>query len=1095
MSGGLKLLSAGFRFFSIQSFSFFGSVLIWLSLAGCGTEKPKEVVEAEKTLPDVIDFNFHVKPILSDKCFACHGPDKANQKANLRLDTEEGAYEMLGEEQDRAAIVPGDLGESHAFLRMISQDPDFTMPPPEFHLKLTPLEIATIAKWIEQGAAYKPHWSFIPLEEVEVPSIKDNRLVKQPIDNFVMKKLVSEDLSLSEEASKETLIRRASFDLTGLPPSIGEIDDFLADESEDAYERLIDRLLSSKAYGERMAADWMDVARFADSDGYLDDKHRDFSPWRDWVIDAFNKNLPYDKFATWQLAGDLVPESNQETILATAFNRLNKRNSEAGIVFEEYRVEYAADRTNTLGKAFMGLSVECARCHDHKYDAISQKNYYQLFGFFNSTFEIGTPVYGPDQTPGPALMLTTEEQKEKIDFLHKVIEEQEVKLSKSAFDDQSFESWLSTGGPSATELARRIRKDLVAYYPFDKFTKHNKDTYASPNGLSSSKKSEAWQPIIKEGKKGKAFFVSDYNSIKLDEKEGWFERTDPFSFQLWIKPDTVYKEAAILWHSEELRLGLRGYSLTLRDNQLEFIASHSWPQNAIQLTTETTVPAKEWSQVTVTYDGSSKASGVKIYVNGEQQKLRTDYDNLYKSIVYVQNIHTYGFSGFMLGARNKFGPFKNGGLDELRIFKKELSPIEVLYTYDQEKALSISEPTSAENKALLRDYFLNNYNRSYKRLADSLKQVREEENDAMNSIKEIMVMGDLPEPRPTYVLGRGDYDAPEEQVEPGVPEAVLPFSDTLPKNRLGLTQWLFDKKNPLTARVFVNRIWQMHFGNGLVKTADDFGSQGSLPSHPDLLDWLANYFVESEWDIKALHKVIMTSSTYKQKSTITPDLLEKDPENKLLARGPRFRLPAEMIRDNALAISGLLVDKVGGESVYPYQPAGLWDALSTKWWKYKYLQEPGEGLYRRSLYSIWKRTSPPPSMLIFDIADRGVCSVKRRATSTPLQALVLLNDPQFVEASRVTAENIIRNEEDKAGRLNTAFRLATGRMPDQVEKGILTELYDEQLDNFSKHKDKALDFLATGEKLWDKQLDPSEIAALGVVVSSVMNTDEGFTRK
>ena len=906
-------------------------------------------------------------------------------------------------------------------------------------------------------------------------------------------RLEREGLSLSDVASKETLIRRASFDVTGLPPTIAEIDDFLKDNSINAYDKLVDRLLDSKAYGERMAADWMDVARYADSDGYLDDKHRDFSPWRDWVIKAFNENMPYDQFATWQLAGDLVPESDQETKLATAFNRLNKKNSEAGIVYEEYRVEYAADRTHTLGKAFMGLSIECARCHDHKYDPVSQKDYYKLFGFFNSTFEIGTPVYGPDQTPGPSLLLSSVEQQEQIAFLQKTIAEQETNAERAKIDDKGFEKWMAVKSLTHRELNNEISEDLVAYYPFDQFESENNNA-ESPNQLNSSTPAKFSQPNIKPGKKGNAFFVTDYNSGRLGEKVGWYERTDPFSIQLWIYPDTVYKEAAVMWHSEDRRLGLKGYSLTLRDNKLEFIMAHSWPQNAIQLTAIKPLPTKEWSRITVTYDGSSKLDGVGIYVNGVPQKVSNDFDNLYKGILYEKNIHTYGFGGIRLGVRSKFVPFKNGGIDEVKVFKRNLTPLEVLYTYDEKSAMSLVENVNNENRQLLYDYYAAHHNSEYNKSEQQLKVIRDQENELVNEIQEIMIMGDLPQPRSTYVLHRGLYDAHGEQVEPGVPESVLPFDENLPKNRLGLTKWLFDAENPLTSRVFVNRIWQMYFGKGIVETSDDFGSQGSLPSHPELLDWLAVYFQENDWNVKDLHKLILTSATYMQNSKVTKELQDKDPENILLARGPRFRLPAEMIRDNALAISGLLVNKVGGESVYPYQPDGIWDELSTKSWAYKYLQEPGEGLYRRSLYTIWKRTAPPPSMLIFDIADRGVCTVRRKPTSTPLQALVLLNDPQFIEAGRVVAERLIQHEGDTSIRLNTAFRLATGRLPDDTEKNMLNEFYREEFRKFSANKEDALAFLSTGESSWDKALNPSEVAALGVVVNSIMNTSEAFTK-
>ncbi|MFY0654878.1 MAG: DUF1553 domain-containing protein [Cyclobacteriaceae bacterium] len=1070
----------------------FGTLVLALGLS-CSSDKPDAVVKEEANLPEVIDFNFHVKPILSDKCYACHGPDMSNQKADLRLDTPEGAYALLGEDQDHSAIVPGKLNKSHAYLRMVSDDPEFAMPPPEFKVELTNKEIATIAKWIEQGAEYKPHWSFIPPEDGALPDVQDETNIEQPLDRFILARLEQEGMSLSDRASKETLIRRASFDLTGLPPTLEEINSFLEDDSADAYEKVIDRLLASKAYGERMAADWMDVSRFADSDGYLDDKHRDFSPWRDWVIKAFNENMPYDQFVTWQLAGDLIPNATQESILATAFNRLNKKTSEAGIVFEEYRVEYTADRTHTLGTAFMGLTLECARCHDHKYDPISQKDYYKLFGFFNSTDEMGTPVYGPDQTPGPALLLSSEEEQEQIKFLRNLITEREAKDEQVVSDKEKYQRWAANHKITSSVIQKSLKESLVAYYPFDKFTKKSGDKVSSPNVLSSSKPADLNRAIIKEGKFGQAVYIDDYNGGKLGDKVGWYERTDPFSIQLYIKPDTVHKEAAIIYHAEELRLGNKGYFMTLRDNRVEFVISHSWPQNAIQVITKEAVEPKEWSQITVTYDGSSKASGITIYVNGDAKEFDVDYDNLYKGILYEYNIHTYGFQGIAFGARSKYVPFKGGGLDEIKVYNKDLTSLEVLHSFNSnlayEKMNAGDIPPSARE-----EYYFARIDTERKETRSQLKETRDKENDLFNGIQEIMVMGDLAEPRPTYVLNRGVYSARGEQVEPGVPESVMEFDENLPKNRLGLTKWLFDSKNPLTARVFVNRIWQMHFGRGLVNTTEDFGSQGSLPSHPKLLDWLALQFQNSDWDIKGLHKLILTSGTYMQRSVVNDELLEKDPENVLLARGPKFRLPAEMIRDNALAISGLLVDDIGGESVYPYQPAGIWDGLTTKSWAYRYLQEPGDGLYRRSLYTIWKRSAPPPSMLIFDIADRGVCTVKRELSNTPLQALVLLNDPQFVEASRVLAEKLIKTNKDTTERLETAFRLVTGRKPDQFESEQLCQFFDAEFNNFETNKVDALALLNTGESSWDASLNPAEVAALGVVVNSLMNTDAGYSK-
>lgn len=1076
------------------------SAVAWVCLvllAGCGVKKPAGVELALKDLPETLDFNYDVKPILSDKCFACHGPDAKKQKGGLRLDTEEGAYKALKKTAGRHAIVPGDLAASEVYTRLVADDPGLKMPPPASNLKLSVKEIAVLTRWIEQGAEYKPHWSFIKPEKTGIPKPGLAGWARLPIDHFILERLETENLAPSGEASREDLIRRASFDLTGLPPTLAEIDAFVADQSPGAYEQVIDRLLRSSAYGERMASEWMDVARYADSDGYLDDKHRDLSPWRDWVIGAFNRNIPYDKFITMQLAGDLMPGKTKESILATAFNRLHKKSSEAGIVFEEYRVEYNADRVQTLGQGILGLSVQCARCHDHKYDPISQEAYYKMFGLFNSTNETGSPVYGPDQTPGPAMLLTTRENEQLLHFLDRQIADLDKQFTNQPTDsDDEFKKWVDTGNPSEKLIGKQVREGMVAHYPFDESTATAGGKRITPNTVNRAQPAQCNEVILKPGAKGNAYFVSDYNSIRLGNNIGWHERTEPFSVELWINPNTVYPDAGIFYHCEDIRLGYKGYSLRLAQNKLQFIIAHSYPQNAIQVSTVAAVPVKKWTHITVTYDGSSKASGAKIYVNGEAAPVIADYDNLYKGILYEKDIHTYGFQGFLLGQRNLLIPFKDGGIDELKIFNKELTALEVLYNHDTGKAGEVLKRTDAGGVAMLKDFYLANFNARRSALQGRLKMKRDEQNKLVNSIPELMVMGDLPKPRPTYLLTRGVYNARGKKVTPGALESVLPFEGKYPQNRLGLARWLFDKNNPLTARVFVNRIWQMHFGHGIVRSAADFGNQGDLPSHPQLLDWLAVDFVNSGWNIKRLHKMIMLSATYRQTSKTSPELLEKDPDNVLLARGARFRFTAEMIRDNSLAISGLLVSKVGGKSVYPYQPAGLWDELSDKIWRYRYAQEPGEGLYRRSLYTIWKRTSPPPSMLIFDAPERGECTVKRRSTNTPLQALVLLNDPQYIESARVLAQRVLREKAgDGTNVVDKVFRLVTGRRPDATERQILGRFYTDELNRFRAKPGQVLEYLGTGTLKWDITLKPEEIAALATVAHAVMNTDEGYTRK
>ncbi len=1039
--------------------------------------------QTEQRLPERISFNFHIKPILSDKCFACHGPDEAKREAGLALHEETLAFKALKDNENRVAIKPGSLRHSEAYQRIISGDPQVVMPPPESKLTLTEYEVKLIAKWIKQGAEYESHWSFNQPLEPKLPAKVPPAWTKNEVDRFVWKKANDQGLNMSAPADKTTLIRRLSFTLRGLPPSEQEIDVYLKDESPDATVRLIDRFLASPAYGERMAADWLDIARFTDSDGYLDDKHRDFTPWRDWVIKAFNQNMPYDDFVTWQLAGDLLPNATQEQKLATAFNRLHKKNSEAGIVFEEYRVEYVADRTHTFGKALLGMTLECARCHDHKYDPISQKDYYQLFGFFNSTHEIGHAVYGPGQTPGPSLMLTDEEKAQQLAFVDSLVQVSEERVGEIR---SALQSGLSKSWPpplvAPTALHTTINGSKVFSCDFDQ-------------GLHQLKLKK---PAFLPGVRGNAYVVKEYDNGVLPKGVGWFERTDPFSIDLWLYPDRSYDQAGVFYHCEDRRLGFKGYSLHLDSNRLQFIIAHSYPQNALQVTALQPLPEKAWTHITITYDGSSKADGIRLFINGRDTRVRKDFDNLYRTILFQDNIHTYGFAGFMFGFRDKIIPFTEGRIDQLTIYNRDLSALEVAYLHDRTAVSSLLQtPSNPDSRDLISEYLIEVKDRSLARAKEELRTSWQQANELYSDLPEIMIMGDLANPRPTYVLARGNYGDRGEQVSPATPDRILPFGEQRPTNRLGLADWLFDPAHPLTARVIVNRIWQMHFGNGLVRTPDDFGNQGALPSHPELLDWLALWFQqEANWDLKALHRLLLNTAVFQQSSVISAIHLEKDPDNKWLTRGPRYRLPAEMIRDNALAISGLLVDKIGGPSTFPYQPAGLWDEISNKKWRYKYLQQPGEGLYRRSLYAVWKRTAPPPSMLIFDIADRDVCTVKRRTTNTPMQALVLLNDPQYQEAARVLAGQVLKSSASLEEQVAHLFNRVLGRNPDPEETKATIRFYESEWEQFKAAPEKVADYLKNGEFINDAMAaDSSQLAAMGVVANSLMNTAEAYTMK
>lgn len=761
-------------------------------LVGCQGEKGKYTSISEdsslKQIPDSVDFSFHIKPIISDRCFACHGPDKNAIEGGLSLNKAEDAYAPLGENKDHYAIVPGDLEKSELIARILHEDPNLAMPPPESNLSLSAYEKELLKKWVAQGAVYKEHWAFVPPKEPKIPEIEDDSWSQNNIDKFVLQKQKENGFSSSERAEKEQLVRRVFFSLTGLPPSVEQVNSFVQNSAPTAYEEIIDSLLNTTAYAEHMAAEWMDVARYADTHGYQDDFERIMWPWRDWVIHAFYKNMPYDEFVTYQLAGDMLPNATKESILATGFNRNHKITAEGGVIPEEYRIEYVEDRTNTFGTAFLGMTMECARCHDHKYDPLSQKDHFQLFGFFNNIDENGL-MANAQEIPKPYLTITKED-----------------------------------------------------------------------------------------------------------------------------------------------------------------------------------------------------AEGVLNFVN-------------------------------------------------------------MTYAKDSEVP--------------------------------------------------VMVMQDMEKPRETFVLNRGVYDQPTDRVFPSTPEAILPFPEEYPKNRLGLAKWLFHDENPLTARVAINRIWQRMFGKGLVESSYDFGNQGALPSHPELLDFLAIKFRTEGWDVKQMMKYMALSATYQQSTEISPEMQEKDPENTYLARAPRLRLSAEMIRDQALKISGLLNPEVGGPSVKPYQPEGIWEETtgggggSTS----TYIQSTGKDLYRKSLYTFWKRTVPPPSMMTFDASSRDLCTVKRQETNTPLQALVLLNDPQLIEAARALAYKAINAVgENPQDQIRYVFQNATSRKPGEEELGILHNLYLNSLEKIESGEVLPDEYLSIGEFTVDAAIPVTTLTALTLTAHTILNLDETISR-
>ncbi len=806
------------------------------------------------------------------------------------------------------------------------------------------------------------------------------------------------------------------------------------------------------------------------------------SAWRDWVIRAFNENLPYDRFLLWQLAGDLLDSPTRDQILATAFNRLHRQTNEGGSIEDEFRTEYVADRVQTAGTAFLGLTVGCARCHDHKYDPITQKDYYRMFAFFNNIDESGLYSHFTAATPSPTLLLYPEGIESKGKAIKDQMQKKKAELAALAKAAQSrFDAWAKSGTNAIP------KPQPSAAFAFDGVM-----TASTPDRMSTNHPATLVDgPIQVEGKMGKAMKFSGDNSVTC-KGVGAFNRTSPFSFDLWLKPAETQERAVIFHRSRSWTdSGSRGYELLLEDGNPSFGLIHFWPGNALKVCARTALPTNEWSRLAITYDGSSRAAGVHFYLNGAALAVDVVRDNLFKDILHRSEWGDadVGNIDLTLAGRFRDSGFKNGVIDEFQIFDQCLTAgeVEVLA-----RGLNGKDGKDVKYDALFA-YYLQQVDPPCRVAAAELRKLREEENNLINDVREIMVMKEMPQRRPTFALKRGAYDAPGEPVEPGTPEKIFPFPEGLPRNRLGLGQWILDRRNPLTSRVEVNRIWRHHFGRGLVATEEDFGTQGKLPTHPELLDWLALNFMEGGWNVKALHKLIVMSATYRQSSQANPEVFAKDPENALLARGPKHRLQAEEIRDNALAVSGLLSKRIGGPSARPYQPDGLWEEAGTG---KHYTPDTGEGLYRRSLYTFWRRTAPPPSMLIFDATSREVCVARRETTATPLQALVLLDDPQFVEAARVLAERLVKQcGQDVDACIAKAFRLATGRKPEPREQEILRRLYNEQISLFEKNPAAAEQYLKTGEHPSDKSLSGQQVAATTVLASTLMNLDEFVTKR
>ena len=1019
-----------------------------------------------------IEFNRDIRPILSDRCYPCHGPDKGNRKTKMRLDVEADAKAELS--GHRFALAPGSPEKSEVYKRISSSNTAVRMPPAYLgQEKLRDEQIELIREWIAQGAKYERHWSFLPPKKAPRPAVKDTEWPRNEIDYFVLSRLEKEGLKPSPEADKRTLIRRVTLDLTGLPPAPADVDAFVNDASPDAYEKVVDRLLASSHYAERMAVRWLDAARYADTNGYQSDGPRTMWQWRDWVIDAFRRDMPYDQFTIEQLAGDLLPNPTLPQMIATAFNRNHRTSAEGGIVDEEFRTEYVADRTETTANVWLGLTVGCARCHDHKFDPITQKDYYSLFAFFNNVPEKGfvwnfgneDPVI---KTPSPDEQKRLDALDRRIADARRAVEQIEPQIEK---DQAKWERKIAKRRPPFDWTVTDGQK---LYLPLDD------DRGGKVEGCGPA----ACRLATAAGKYGSALRFDGKSFLNAGTTGPKFDYRDPFTFAAWIKPDEP--NGAILSRGEDYREGQQ-HGLYLMDGKLRLHVIFRWTDLGMRVETAEPLKIGEWQHVAVTYDGGMKASGVRMYVNGEPLKMKVLFDQLLWPID-TKEPWRIGAGG---GMRFK------GLIDDVRIYDRALSgeEIGVVALLDPVSQIAARAPTArtARERDKLRLCFLERFAKPRIRKAEAeLGGAVKERKSFYDTIPTIMVMKEMDKPRDSFILKRGAYDAPLAKVTPAVPAVLPPLDPQWPKNRLGLAKWLVDRRNPLTARATVNRYWAMLFGIGLVKTVGDFGSQGEWPMHQDLLDWLAVEFMDSGWHVKQIMKTIAMSATYRQSSRVTPEMAERDPENRLLARGPRFRLPAEMIRDQALAASGLLVDKIGGPPVKPYQPPGLWQELQDG---PGYQEDSGEGLYRRSLYTYWKRTVAPPNMVNFDAPTRETCVIREERTNTPLQALDLMNDVAYVEAARKLAERMIIGGANPEQRFDLGYRLVLARPPKPREQRALASVLEKFESYYRASPKDAAEFIAHGKSPVRSGIDTGELAAYTAIASIILNSDEAVSKE
>ena len=1011
-----------------------------------------------------VQFNRDIRPLFSETCFNCHGPDEHSREAELRFDLPESALS----ERDGGvfALVAGSPEKSEAWKRIVSDDPDLTMPPPDSHFNLSETQKGTIKRWIESGAKYQDHWAFETPRKA-VPPVADRAgWDRSAIDRFVLARLKSEGLSPSEPADKRTLIRRLSYDLTGLPPSLEELYQFLDDDRPDAYELLVDRILDSPHYGERMALTWLDLARYADTNGDSRDGARTMWVWRDWVIQAYNEDKPYDVFLREQLAGDLLPDATEAQIVATGFNRNHMITAEGGTIKLENLTNYAVDRVKTTSEAFLGLTMACAQCHDHKYDPISQEDFYRMFAYFNTLSDKGIDGAG-GKNAEPIIHAKSPLHHKNVDTVRDTIEFLKLERQKRASRLRS--DWESRERESLEQLGQDL-----AFHEFKPLMVNNPNIPPSMVEFQEEAAVFLKQQSIAPG----GTFYSFACSLKEDP--------DSLITGLRIEflPHPEVNEGS-LGYGKEDELGAFGVSavsvsagkvpvadfdlnseVALKDATASY-SHEDYPARAIL--------DPRWPTAWSPLGQVRKSQHLTLTFEKPVDPREAPYFSI---MVNFQQIANAGYFKMMAMTGKDDGTNIPSPIQ--RILNKSI------------KERTQSEIVEIANYHELHDPELESLNTD---IATYRRRLSE-----MTEAYPVQVMDTAKNPRKTYILNRGSYDQPGREVEPGVPAFLPPLPEAAPGDRRALADWFTDPSHPLTSRVAVNRIWQLFFGNGFVSTSADFGAQGEWPSHQELLDYLAVDFIENGWSVKALVKQIVMSQTYRQRSEVTEEQRSIDPENRLLSRGPRFRLQGEFIRDTALKASGLLNDWIGGSSVKPYQPRGIWREIShygsVKDLTQVFVQDQGLNLYRRSLYTLWKRTSPPPSMMAFDAPNRELCVMQRETTNTPLQALTLLNDPQFVEAGRVFAERILLELVDAADRdrVSLAFETVTSRLPRNDELEELVKALEEQRVYFERNEEAALAVLGVGEAMRNGRIDVADHAAFSVIANLIFNLSEAVTK-